>query len=201
MVPPNVHFEIDDVEEDWTFPQPFDLVHVRFMAASIADWPKLVNQAFENTKPGGWCEFKDWDLRPISTDNSLPPDSYLVQYHNLVFDGLDKIGRDHTPGPKLRDWVEAAGFENIQADVLAVPIGLWPKKSNFKEIGAWNLVCLDEGLEAIAMRLFTSIHGWKPEEVTVLLARVRNELKDRKVHAQYTYHVVWAQRPDIPSTM
>jgi len=47
------------------------------------------------------------------------------------------------------------------------------------------LICLDEGLEAIALRLLTSILGWEMEEVEVLLAHVRNELKDRKIHAQY----------------
>lgn len=45
-VPPNVQFEVDDVEAEWTYHAPFDLVHVRFMAASILDWPKLVGQCY-----------------------------------------------------------------------------------------------------------------------------------------------------------
>lgn len=48
------------------------------------------------------------------------------------------------------------------------------------------MICLDEGLEAIALRLFTSVLDWSTDEVVVLLARVRNELKDKKIHAQYT---------------
>jgi hypothetical protein len=55
-----------------------------------------------------------------------------------------------------------------------------------KEIGCWNLICLEEGLEAIALRVFTGVLNWQPEEVQVLLAHVRNELKARKIHAQYT---------------
>lgn len=47
-------------------------------------------------------------------------------------------------------------------------------------------MCLEEGLEAIALRVFTGVLMWKPEEVQVLLAHVRNELKARKIHAQYT---------------
>ena len=50
-MPPNVQFEVDDVEEVWTFQQPFDLIHVRFMAASIRDWPKLVTQTYESVAP------------------------------------------------------------------------------------------------------------------------------------------------------
>lgn len=30
-VPPNVQFEVDDVENEWTYNTPFDLIHSRFM--------------------------------------------------------------------------------------------------------------------------------------------------------------------------
>jgi Methyltransferase domain len=47
FVPPNVTFQIDDVEEPWTFLSPFDYIHSRYMAGSIQDWPKLMAQCFE----------------------------------------------------------------------------------------------------------------------------------------------------------
>ena len=47
LTPPNVHFEVDDVEDRWTFNQPFDYIHCRYMTASIRDWPALVNQCFQ----------------------------------------------------------------------------------------------------------------------------------------------------------
>ena len=46
-VPPNVHFEIEDVEEPWAFIRPFDYIHCRYMAVSIRDWPRLMRQCFE----------------------------------------------------------------------------------------------------------------------------------------------------------
>jgi hypothetical protein len=45
-VPPNVHFEVDDVEDEWPPRRPFDLVHIRYMLGSIQDWPKLLRQAW-----------------------------------------------------------------------------------------------------------------------------------------------------------
>ncbi|KAK1456466.1 hypothetical protein CMEL01_16479 [Colletotrichum melonis] len=36
-VPPNVTFEIDDIEEPWTFSQPFNYIHSRLMTSSIDD--------------------------------------------------------------------------------------------------------------------------------------------------------------------
>lgn len=46
-VPPNVRFEVDDVEADWTYHQKFDYIHCRFMGIAIKDWPKLVRQSNE----------------------------------------------------------------------------------------------------------------------------------------------------------
>lgn len=46
-VPPNVRFEVDDVEDEWTYHQPFDYIHCRMMGNAIKDWPKLHRQCFE----------------------------------------------------------------------------------------------------------------------------------------------------------
>ena len=46
-VPPNVSFYVDDVEENWTYATKFDLVYIRMMTGSIANWPKLFKQSYE----------------------------------------------------------------------------------------------------------------------------------------------------------
>ena len=46
-VPPNVKFEIDDVECGWIYEAPFDFIFCRYMAAGIKDWPKLVESVYE----------------------------------------------------------------------------------------------------------------------------------------------------------
>lgn len=47
FVPPNLKFEVDDVEEPWLHPENhFDLVHVRALYGAVADWPKFYGNAF-----------------------------------------------------------------------------------------------------------------------------------------------------------
>ena len=47
-VPPNLQFEIDDACSEWTFPPDhFDLIHVRALYGSIADWPKFYSEVLE----------------------------------------------------------------------------------------------------------------------------------------------------------
>jgi hypothetical protein len=79
------------------------------------------------TKPGGWTEFKDWDMTLFSSDDSVPHDSYTYKYHQLLYEALDIIKRTYKPGPSLRKWAQEAGYVNITEDILPVPVGLWPK--------------------------------------------------------------------------
>jgi hypothetical protein len=47
-VPPNVQFQIDDCELDWTFAkESFDYIHIRGLHGSVKDWPRLLKQAYE----------------------------------------------------------------------------------------------------------------------------------------------------------
>lgn len=46
-IPPNVTFEIDDVEDEWTYSKPFDYIHSRFMTSCISDWKKYLTQCFQ----------------------------------------------------------------------------------------------------------------------------------------------------------
>jgi len=46
-VPPNVMFEVDDMEKKWMYPTKFDYIHCRYLAGSIKDWPRLMQQAFK----------------------------------------------------------------------------------------------------------------------------------------------------------
>ena len=84
--------------------------------------------SIRHTKPGGWVEFKDWDPTILSFDNTLPKDSYIYKYHQFLYESLDKMGRIYAPGPKLKKWVEEAGFINVTAKVVPIPLGLWPKE-------------------------------------------------------------------------
>lgn len=46
-VPPNVKFEIDDIEEPWTWSRPFDYIHSRMMTSAINDWRAYLAQCYE----------------------------------------------------------------------------------------------------------------------------------------------------------
>jgi chemotaxis methyl-accepting protein methylase len=46
-VPPNCTFEIDDLEKEWMWTEPFDFIFCRVMTGSFADMEKFVQNAYE----------------------------------------------------------------------------------------------------------------------------------------------------------
>lgn len=79
-LPPNCHFEIDDINFGLThFYNQFDVVHARLIGAGIKDFRKTVREAVMCLKPGGillWSE-PDYDFytsnrlvwRPIASEH------------------------------------------------------------------------------------------------------------------------------------
>ncbi|KAL0942984.1 umta methyltransferase family protein [Colletotrichum truncatum] len=194
-VPPNVKFEIDDVESPWVG-KKYDYIMCRFMAASIGDWPKLVKSIYDNLNPGGWAEFQDMSVEYYSDDGTYTPQHATHEWNQTFVNTLKSIGRDPCPGPQLEGWVRGhGGFDNLSHQKFKVPIGPWAKHTHYKEIGLLNLAQILDGLEAFSMKLFCGVLGKTETEVLVQLASVRNELKSNSFHALYDIHVVYGQKP------
>lgn len=63
-MPPNVKFEIDDVESPWLHNFPFDYIFCRYMAACIKDWPKLVENIYKSVTNHPCCTVTHADVSP-----------------------------------------------------------------------------------------------------------------------------------------
>ncbi|KAH8661133.1 S-adenosyl-L-methionine-dependent methyltransferase, partial [Ilyonectria robusta] len=134
-LPPNVRFYVEDVEQDWVESEGYDLIHCRYMAGSIADWPALVCQIYENLKPGGWVELQETINAIYSDDETLKPDNALVRLTDNLKKAHDMIGRTLDPAPKFKGWLETTGFCHITEQKFKLPVGMWPKDRRLKEIG------------------------------------------------------------------
>ncbi|KAL0258554.1 hypothetical protein SLS55_006051 [Diplodia seriata] len=197
-VPPNVRFEIDDAESDWPSDRPpFDLIHCRYLAGSIADWPRLMRRAYFATTPGGWAEFSDYEMQYRSDDASIPADSAMARLADLLVVGCERIGRTVSPGPRLAAWMEDAGFVRVEARLCKLPVGAWARDPALKAIGAWNFVQTYEGLEAFVLAVFTRVLGWSAEEVGVFVAGCRREMERGDGHMYLPFYVAWGQRPEV----
>ena len=119
-VPPNLRFEVDDAESDWTYTSKFDFIHLRTLGGSIGDVPKLLRQAFDHLNPGGWIEWQEVDMTAKCDDNTIPAESYVLKYCDYVNLSAKKFGKEMNLGPILKSSMERAGFENVKHETFKV---------------------------------------------------------------------------------
>ncbi|GKT40042.1 secondary metabolism regulator LAE1 [Colletotrichum spaethianum] len=60
---PNVRFEVDDIEEPWTYHLPFGYIHTLAMTSSISDWKKFSLKCFDANLSAYWTAL--WN--PVAT--------------------------------------------------------------------------------------------------------------------------------------
>lgn len=105
---------------------------------------------------------------------------------NHTLDAGIKMGRPLDVVQKFKQLMIDAGFEDVEELIFKWPSNTWPKDPKYKELGAWNLANFDSGLEGMSVALFTRVLGWSPQEVAVLLAGVRKDLRNRSMHTYWT---------------
>jgi ubiquinone/menaquinone biosynthesis C-methylase UbiE len=195
-VPPNCHFEIDDVSLDWTFPpNHFDFIHIRELFGCIPDWDFFFAQAFRHTKPGGWIEIVEHSVCPIADDGSMGPDHFYHTWGQVVVEMGDKFGKSFTIWEESAERIRRAGFVDVTVVDFKWPMNGWPTDKKLKNIGRWNQLRLMDGVEGFMLRLLTQVGGWSVARAQLHLAQMRKELKSYKTHAYLPGTVVYARKP------
>jgi trans-aconitate methyltransferase len=123
-VPPNLQFEIDDCELDWTYSSKFDYIHIRSMYGSIIDWPRLMRQAYEHLIPGGWIELAGFEIQFHSDDGRIPADSTWAQYLTNLNEASARLGKLMDTAPHYKRFVTEAGFATVTEVIHKVSLHL-----------------------------------------------------------------------------
>ncbi|OHE91851.1 hypothetical protein CORC01_12859 [Colletotrichum orchidophilum] len=195
FTPPNVKFEIDDVDEIWTYSQPFDYIHSRMMTSSIGDWKVYLQKCYDFLNPGGYVELNEVDLKAGCDDGTLKDDHALNTMSRMWGEAAEYFGRPFQNNRDLINILSDIGFVEIHAQTFKWPSNPWPKDKKHKELGYWNYENAIAGLEGFIMAPFTRVHQWTKEEVTVFAMEVRNEMKDPKIHSYSNIWSIYARKP------
>ncbi|KAF4472630.1 hypothetical protein FALBO_469 [Fusarium albosuccineum] len=197
-VPPNVQFYVDDLEESWDYPQPFDYIHSRMMTASIASWDKYLSDIFEvrNLAPGGYLELQELDIFAKSDDGSLTAEHALSKWLTLIHGASVQLGRPYQDIDGLKSRMAEAGFTDIVETIFKWPMNTWPQDHKYKELGAWQKENMNLGLESFSMALLTRAHDWTKEQVDALLDEVRKDLINKRIHAYWPIYSIYGRKPE-----
>ncbi|KAK4201557.1 S-adenosyl-L-methionine-dependent methyltransferase [Triangularia verruculosa] len=196
-VPENVHFFVDDFDEDWVDPDnKFDFIHMRNVMHSVTDTKALLSRVMRHLKPGGYIEIQDIDITPMSDDETLTPTTpyALRDYLSYMAAGLRALGSEMYAIKDLPAQLEAAGFDDIKKTTHKVPIGMWPRDKRLRLCGLFLRTAMMDGLRGLSQRPMGAL-GWTPLQIEMVLVNVRKALMDPKIHAYFTFHAVYARKP------
>ncbi|KAL4807689.1 S-adenosyl-L-methionine-dependent methyltransferase [Aspergillus unguis] len=195
--PPNCTFIIDDAESDWAFTkgERFDYIHARSMGGGIADWDRLLKQAYAHLKPGGWIEFQEFTASIFSDDGTHEKAPMMLDLSRRLDEASSKFGKRMNIASSLAGWLEGTGFVNVTEDIYKCPIGSWPKNRRLKNIGRVNEDSVIASIEPYSLALFTRVLGWSYEEAQDYVKECKKDVMNSSCHTYTLFYFVYAQRP------
>ncbi len=123
---------------------------------------------------------------PVANDDgTMTPQHSVYKGTNLMLEASKLVGQDLSNPDKYAEWMNAAGFVNVQHILFKWPANPWPVDQKHKTLGLWTLANTLDGIEGFTMAMFTRVLGWQPEDVQAFLANVRKDCKDRHIHNYY----------------
>ncbi|RSL67395.1 hypothetical protein CEP52_012730 [Fusarium oligoseptatum] len=194
--PPNCTFEVDDLEQDWVYHNKFDYIHARELGGCVSDDEKLFRQAFEHLAPGGYFEMQAVYPRFLSDDDTAKEAKDAQFWMKSICDGAVKFGKPLDSAPGWLEKMKAAGFVDVKQEVRKFPMGGWAKDTKLKEIGRHALIQEQQVIDSYTPGIFSRVLGWGEEEIQVLIAKVKNDLKNPAIHIYVPCYLVWGRKPE-----
>ncbi|KAK8250909.1 S-adenosyl-L-methionine-dependent methyltransferase [Phyllosticta capitalensis] len=198
FAPPNVRFEIDDCNSEWTYPEAsFDLIHVRALLGSVADWTLFYAECKRHLRPRvGYLEQLEFGVPIFSPSDDAEVQELLSRFRCCLTEAGEKMGKTMQIGESMVGLIREAGFEDVVEKRFEWPIGAWDEDARAKEIGRWNLRNWEAGMEGWVMALLTRNLGWSYQEVQDFKAKLLHALKYKDIRAYHHVHVVYGRRPE-----
>jgi len=203
--PPNVSWEIDDANQDWTWPEnTFDFIHVRYLMGCIRNWKKFYQDAFRCLKPGGWLEHHEssssWysDTEGVGPDHTVAEDSPVGQAVKIFQSSGERIGRTFRvfEDELQQKLMKEVGFVDIGFKNYDVPIGSWPEDPEQKQLGILGGEALLGDLEGYMLYVLTKVEGWSEDEARTFTAHVRAQLRKPGFNPYFKRRAVWGRKPE-----
>ena len=176
---------------------------MRGMYGSVADWPRMYQQVMlygvrssigfstltdnRHLKPGGWFEQTEISVVPKSDDGTVADDSIFAKWGRVSLEAGDAFGKSLRIVDESKDLMVAAGFEDVIEHRYKLPLTGWSEDPRLKEIGRYNKLHWELGLEGGCLFLLINYLHWSREEVMGYIAQMRQMLRDKSVHAYHEW--------------
>lgn len=110
-------------------------------------------------KPGGWIEQSEISVVPQSDDGTIPPGHIFELWGSISLEAGEKFGKTLRIHELAKGLIEDTGFTNVVEKVYILPIGPWCRDPHMKQLGLWNQLHWQEGIEGWSMAMLTRTLG------------------------------------------
>ncbi|KAH7228560.1 S-adenosyl-L-methionine-dependent methyltransferase [Fusarium redolens] len=198
-IPPNVEFQIDDCEQEWTFNESsIDYIHARGLNGNV-NRTRLTRTVFKTLKPGGVVEFDEMAIDFGACEWDLEMETVLGDWKEFFVDAGEKR---RTPfifvnDTTLQQEMRSAGFEDVKVYTYQIPLGTWSRSEKAIKLGKIFLETLTKDMVGSVLRIATEDLGWSEQQAQVFAATVRNKinLDCNKCKIYTTRTIVFGKKP------
>jgi SAM-dependent methyltransferase len=192
---PNCKFFVHDCEDEWHFPQKFDLIHGRALLSCFFKPRTVISSIFSALLSNGYFELQDICFPCKSPDGTLSGTS-IDKWQSLIIQGLRNLGKDFEKVKEYGSYMREAGFVDVVETKYTWAIGPWIAGKKEKIQGKlWGQNFLD-GIHGWSMAIITRGMKWEVEEVEKLLEEVRMDVGNwREMHVYVEMYVVYGRKP------
>ncbi len=144
---------------------------------------RLTNRSY--LKPShGYIEQVEVNWHPRCDDDTMPQNSYILQWATELMEAMDTFGRSirlESDATKRR--LADAGFVDIKEEVIRLPVNGWPSEPHGRETGRWFNLGMRLACQPLSLAPCARGRGKTPREVKDLAENVREEIFSTSVHA------------------
>ncbi|KAL2267536.1 hypothetical protein VTJ83DRAFT_4813 [Remersonia thermophila] len=199
VLPPNVDFQLDDLNRPSTFESNyFDLVHSRMMAGGIHAnrWMNYLRDIYRILRPGGWCQMVEMYFNAQS-DNGTLTDNHALRVWSRSYMQSVQPAKDPRAPLQLQSWMTQAGFVDVECQMIILPLSGWSTDPRDNAIGAANRVNVQRLLSSLAIYPFAHHlnHSMSYTEIQLLVAQARNEADNPAFKAYFPVYVCMGRKP------
>ncbi|QPC59697.1 hypothetical protein HYE67_001928 [Fusarium culmorum] len=212
--PTNCVFEVDDFEDPWVYKRPFDYIHARELEGCIANEDQFFERAFQNLSSGGYLEMQGQRAYFMSDDESIKKAVNAEVWAVALRESSIKFGKPIDCVTGWKDKMVKAGFVDVHQEIrkvsqyptrwlmlrrllifVQIPIGGWPKDPILKEVGKCQVIQSCAAIDSYTPMLLGKFLGWGQDEVQILMAKAKKELRDPAIHIYLPVFFIWGRKP------
>ncbi|KAI0553116.1 S-adenosyl-L-methionine-dependent methyltransferase [Xylaria curta] len=195
-VPPNVTFQVDDVEDTWVHENDYDFIHMREASGYMRSTPAVIESVIAHLKPGGWFELQEFHWVAETEDGTIDPNIPVNRYmEHMMSAAASTEGRKIPIVPEIGEIMRRAGFVDIKKKTYRVPYGAWPTDPVARRRGA--VLSVNAELLLPTSDKVLGYIGVTPEQAEVLYADCVKMFHNPSIHCFATYYVWYGRKPEV----